>query len=79
MVHGLLIKDNNQVTKKEIEAKERFDQITFKVISENKVKGATEGDYSHELAIEPLDLEVEGLPPVTKLTFNFYHLVPESY
>ena len=76
MVHGLLIKDNNQVTKKEIGAKERFNQITFKVISENKVKGAAKGDYSHELAIEPLDLEVEGLPPVTKLTFNFYHLVP---
>ena len=76
MIHGLLIKDNNQIIKNEIGAKERFNQITFKVISENKVKGVAKGDYSHELTIDPLDLGVEGLPPITQLTFDFYQLGP---
>jgi hypothetical protein len=76
MTHGLLIKNNNQVIKNEIGAKEIFNQITFKVISENKVKGVAKGNYSHELTIDPLDLGVEGLPPITQLTFDFFSLGP---
>ncbi|CAG8509703.1 204_t:CDS:2 [Paraglomus occultum] len=60
-------------------------QITFKVVKQQKEgygeeKGrpltyeesfSRHGDYRHILEIEPLDLGIEGLPPIIRLVFYF--------
>lgn len=61
-------------------------QITFKVVNQIKKgfilgeDGKTltyeesfrqNGSYEHHLEIEPLDLGIEGLPPITRLIFSF--------
>ena len=62
--------------------------ITFKVLSQVK-KGFKEGadyeenfrkygSYIHELEIEPLDLEIEGMPPITRLVFQFADPLPSQ-
>ncbi|CAG8445082.1 18102_t:CDS:2 [Cetraspora pellucida] len=44
-----------------------FPEITFKVIESFRQFGS----YEHELEIEPLDLGIEGMPPITKIIFVF--------
>lgn len=75
MINGLAIKDNSKITKHEKGAAERLQQITFKVIGENKVKKG-EKNYDHDLTIEPLDLGIEGLPAITRINFGFHHPEP---
>ena len=62
-------------------------QITFKVKKQNKEGYGSKngkqlsysesfqeyGEYKHILEIEPVDLGIEGLPPITRLTFSFFN------
>ncbi|CAH1756343.1 22151_t:CDS:2 [Entrophospora sp. SA101] len=66
---GLLVKDTNQLEKTEGEIDT---PITFKVISQHKIDIRKNGDYKHLLKIEPLDLGIEGMPPITQLLFCFF-------
>ncbi|CAG8666887.1 3188_t:CDS:1 [Ambispora leptoticha] len=77
---GLLVKDTNQI-KKAVANTPSFPEITFKVVGQRKtghVIGTTYeesfskyGSYSHILEIEPLDLGIEGLPPIVRIFFDF--------
>jgi hypothetical protein len=62
-------------------------QITFKVVKQYKEGYGSKngkkltysesfskhGEYKHILEIEPLDLGIEDLPPITQLTFSFFN------
>ncbi|CAI2165511.1 2660_t:CDS:2, partial [Funneliformis geosporum] len=69
----LLIKDTEEI--KKVEAEPLPSLITFKVISQKKTtaeRSENPSDYNHELEIEPLYLGMEGLPPITRLIFEFF-------
>jgi len=85
LISGLLIKDNNKLEKVS-ESVPVFPEITFKVVKQwkegygqgNKRRPLTyeesfsqHGAYTHVLEIEPLDLGIEGMPPITKIIFEF--------
>ncbi|KLL03966.1 MAG: hypothetical protein MRERV_30c024 [Mycoplasmataceae bacterium RV_VA103A] len=83
-ISGILVKDLTKL--KKATGVPPFPEITFKVIGERKVGHARDaawnllsykesfrqfGSYEHELEIEPLDLGIEGMPPITKIIFAF--------
>ena len=78
---GFLIKDISKLEKVN-QTISSFAEITFKVVNQRKlghVIGTTYeesfskyGSYDHELEIEPLNLGIEGMPPITKIVFEFF-------
>jgi len=85
LISGFLIKDNNKLERIG-ESTPAFPKITFKVVKQwkegygqgNKRRPLTYeesfsqyGDYTHVLEIEPLDLGIEGMPPITRIIFEF--------
>ncbi|MCE8167865.1 MAG: hypothetical protein I3273_04655 [Candidatus Moeniiplasma glomeromycotorum] len=88
--HGWLVKDISQLEKL-TEPSVPLPEITFKVRNQQK-KGYAHGadgkllsyeesfrqlgSYIHELEIEPLDLGIEGMPPITHLNFEFADPLP---
>lgn len=71
---GLLIKDPSQV-KKQTGTDQPTAEITFKVLSQKKVKRTTEDPdsrcYAHELEVEPFSLGIEGIPEISRIIFDF--------
>jgi|SRR6185436_7544 len=80
---ALLIKDTNQLKKAELEkpaprqvAKWPSSELTFKVINQKKGKVDERGNYEHELEIEPFALEIEGVPKISRIVFDFSSPLP---
>ena len=85
LISGFLIKDNNKLERIS-ESTSILPKIAFKVVKQwkegygqgNKQRPLTYeesfsqyGDYTHVLEIEPLDLGIEGMSPITKIIFEF--------
>jgi hypothetical protein len=46
------------------------------VVSQKKSEADEKGNYKHELEIEPFSLEIEGLPEISRIIFNFSAPLP---
>ncbi|RHZ37606.1 hypothetical protein [endosymbiont GvMRE of Glomus versiforme] len=78
--NGFLVKDTSKL-EKQTSSDYSFPEITFKVINQRKLgfviglnyeeSFSKYGSYKHELEIEPLNLGIEGMPPITKIIFGF--------
>lgn len=70
---GLLVKDTSQMEISSFQPKV-INQITFKVISQKKTRkaGFRPESYSHELEIEPFSLGIEGMPAISRISFDFF-------
>ncbi|RHZ35210.1 hypothetical protein [endosymbiont GvMRE of Glomus versiforme] len=65
---GLLVKETNKIKKAEGEIDT---PVTFKIISQQKMD-IRKTNYVHLLKIEPLNLGIKGMPPITQLLFDFH-------
>ncbi|RHZ36930.1 hypothetical protein [endosymbiont GvMRE of Glomus versiforme] len=82
--NGFLVKDTSKL-EKQTSSDYSFPEITFKAINQRKLgfviglnyeeSFSKYGSYKHELEIKPLNLGIEGMPPITKIIFGFSYPV----